>query len=254
MLISCQNATDSQSKTIFRFNSPTGITSLDPAFARTQENIRAVNQLFSGLVQLDSNLHIKPCIAKSWKVSEDAKTYTFILRKGVLFHNDPVFKNIKREVLAGDFEYSFNRLIDPKTASDGAWIFNGIVDSIRPFNALNDSTFQIKLNKPFTPLLSMLTMSYCYVVPHEAVLHYDDAFGKHPVGTGPFKFANWAEGIKLNLLKNENYFESTEVQPIPKVDAVSISFIQSKQTELLEFTQGKLDVFTGLESSYKDEI
>lgn len=254
VLISCNSATQQDEKTILRYNSPTGITSLDPAFSRTQENIRTVNQLFNGLLTLDENLEIKPCIAKKWSVSPDAKTYTFILRKDVLFHNDPVFEGGTRNVVASDFVYSFNRIIDPSVASDGAWIFNGTIAAKDPFEAINDSTFQIKLLRPFTPLLSMLTMAYCYVVPQEAVEHYGDKFGKHPVGTGPFAFANWASGIKLNLIKNNQYFESTPQNPIPKLDALSISFIQSKQSELLEFMQGKLDLFTGLESSFKDEI
>lgn len=254
MLISCGTGENNKEKQVLKYNSATGITSLDPAFARTQENIRAVNQLFNGLLQLDSQLLPSPAIAKHWSISEDSKTYTFILRNDVLFHNDPIFKGLERVVTAHDFEYSFNRIVDPKTASDGAWIFNGIIADNEPFVAINDTTFSIKLNKPFAPLLSMLTMAYCYVVPHEAVSAYGTSFGKHPVGTGPFQFANWADGIKLNFVKNTNYFEATEDYPIPFIDAISISFIQSKQTELLEFTQEKLDVFTGLESSFKDEI
>ncbi len=254
VLISCNSGSKSDDKEVFRYNSSTGITSLDPAFARTQENIRAVNQLFNGLVQLDNDLFVQPAIAKSWTISDDNKVYTFTLRNDVFFHNSNVFTEGKRTVNASDFVYSFNRIIDPKTASDGAWIFNGIVADNEPFKALNDTTFTIELNKPFTPLESMLTMAYCYVVPREAVESLGDDFGKSPIGTGPFRFANWQEGIKLNLLRNENYFESIASNPIPYVDAVSVSFIQSKQTELLEFLQGKLDVFTGLESSFKDEI
>jgi ABC-type transport system substrate-binding protein len=254
MLISCKNGNQNTEKSILRFNSATGITSLDPAFARTQENIRTVNQLFNGLVQLDSNLNVAPSIAKKWTISGDGKLYTFILNKGVLFHNHPLWEGEKREVNAYDFVYSFERIIDPTTASDGAWIFNGIVDESEPFVALNDTTFQLRLNKPFAPLLSMLTMAYCYVVPQEVVQKLGQNFGKNPVGTGPFRFANWADGIKLNLIKNENYFESTSSTSIPGIDAISVSFIQSKQTELLEFTQGKLDLFTGIESSFKDEI
>ena len=254
MLISCHTSPETKKYQIIRFNSPTGITSLDPAFARTQENIRAVNQLFNGLLQLDKDLNIAPAIAKKWSISNDSKTYTFTLRNDVLFHNDPIFKGLKRAVKADDFVYTFSRLINPKTASDGAWIFNGIIAESNPFIALNDSTLQVNLKKPFTPLLSLLTMAYCYVVPKEAVAHYGLDFGKHPVGTGPFQFANWHDGIKLNFLKNDSYFESSPSNPIPKLDAISISFIQSKQTELLEFSQGKLDLFTGLESSFKDEI
>lgn len=251
MLISCQNNTQKNQKNIFRYNSATGITSLDPAFARTQENIRTVNQLFNGLVRLDNDLNIVPDLAHSWSISENGLLYTFNIKKGVFFHNDPVFKNVPRRLKAQDFEYAFSRIIDPKVASDGAWIFNGIVHETKPFKALNDSTFQIKLKKPFAPFLSMLTMAYCYVVPQEAVVHYKKDFGKHPVGTGLFQFGNWQDGIRLNILRNKNYFDSAITT---NIDAISISFIQSKQTELLEFIQGNLSVFSGLESSYKDEI
>ncbi len=254
VLISCNSTSKNTNNSVFRYNSSTGITSLDPAFARTQENIRAVNQIFNGLVQLDTALQVAPCIAKSWSISNDGKAYTFQLRNDVLFHNHALFNGVKRKVKASDFVYSFNRIIDSKTASDGAWIFNGLVDEKYPFTAINDSTLKIQLNKPFVPFLGMLTMAYCFVVPQEAVTHFGADFGKNPIGTGPFKFANWKEGIRLNLVKNETYFESSTINKIPKLDAISISFIQSKQSELLEFMQGKLDVFTGLESSFKDEI
>lgn len=254
MLISCNLNNQNSKKRIIRFNSATGITSLDPAYARTQENIRAVNQLFNGLVQLDSQLNVVPSIAKKWSISEDGKTYNFVINTGVFFHNHPVFKTKKREVTAFDFEYAFSRIINPSIASDGAWIFNDIIDRLQPFKAINDTLFQIKLNKPFAPLLNMLTMAYCYVVPREVVELYGEEFGKNPIGTGPFKFANWADGIKLNMIRNPNYFESSIQNNIPKIDGISIKFIQSKQTELLEFIQGNLDLFTGIESSFKDEI
>ena len=254
LLISCNLNSKKSTKDIIRFNSATGITSLDPAYARTQENIRAVNQVFNGLVQLNDQLNVIPSIAKKWSISKDAKTYTFVLNRGVFFHNHPIFKMQKREVISSDFEYSFKRILDPSTASDGAWIFNDIIDQSQPFTSINDTIFQIKLNKPFAPFLNMLTMAYCFVVPKEIVEFYGDEFGKKPIGTGPFMFANWADGIKLNMIRNPNYFESTQQNSIPKLDGISISFIQSKQTELLEFIQGNLDLFTGLESSFKDEI
>ena len=255
LLISCQNGGLQEDKAVFYLNSSNGISSLDPAFARTQENIRAVNQLFNGLVQLDKDLKVKSCIANSWEISEDGLVYTFKLRKGVFFHKHPCFKSeVDRMVKASDFVYSFNRIIDPNLASDGAWIFNGLVDSLQPFNAVNDSTLVIRLQKPFAPFLNMLSMSYCYVVPQAVVEFNESDFGKSPIGTGPFKFANWSEGIRLNFIRNENYFEANSTHDIPYLDAISISFIMSKQTALLKYTQGSLSVFTGLESSFKDEL
>ncbi len=101
------------------------VTSLDPAFARNQNAIWMMNQIFNGLVQIDSTLNPLPCIAKTWQTSADNLTYTFNLRNDVYFHDDPIFPNGKgRKVVAADFKYSFYRLIDPKVASSGGWIFN----------------------------------------------------------------------------------------------------------------------------------
>jgi len=72
LLTSCKSVRfNNDGRTVFRYNESAGITSLDPAFARDQANIWAVNQMFNGLVQLDENLKIKPCIAKSWEISPD---------------------------------------------------------------------------------------------------------------------------------------------------------------------------------------
>ncbi|MCB9251530.1 MAG: ABC transporter substrate-binding protein [Flavobacteriales bacterium] len=258
VLTSCNS--DNQSighRTVFRYNTDNGITSLDPAFARTQDNMWAVGQLFNGLVQLDSNLNVIPCIAQNWEISDDGTLYTFHLRGDVFFHiNKEVFsefKNHRRKVVAKDVVYSFNRIMDSKTASPGAWIFNDKVGD-SPFTALNDSTLSIRLTKPFPPFLGLLTMPYCYIVPEEAALKFGKDFGRHPVGTGPFRFKQWNEEVKLIFLKNEDYFEREGQEKLPYIDAVAISFLGDKQAAFLEFLQGNLDFFNGLESTFKDEI
>lgn len=255
VLTSCHsNNKDVDPRTVFRYNSDNGITSLDPAFARTQDNIWAVSQLFNGLVQLDSDLLIKPCIAHKWEVSADGLNYTFHLRQDVFFHTSEIFKTGKtREVLASDFVYSFNRIMNEATASPGAWIFNDKVAE-KPFVAINDSTLQIHLKKPFPPFLGLLTMPYCFAVPKEAIDKYGKDFGRHPVGTGPFRFSQWNEEVKLIYLKNPNYFETVNGQKLPYLDAIAVSFLDDKQAAFLEFLQGNLDFFNGLESSFKDEI
>jgi peptide/nickel transport system substrate-binding protein len=93
-------------------------------------------------------------------------------------------------------EYSFRRLVDPATASPGAWIFSQVEQTSRgySFHALNDSVFEIRLKKPFTALLGLLSMQYCSVVPHEAIEKYGNDFRQHPVGTGPFYLKLWKEG------------------------------------------------------------
>jgi oligopeptide transport system substrate-binding protein len=254
LLISCNGDKNNSNKKVFKYNTTNGISSLDPAFARNQDNIWACHLLYNGLVQTDSNLQIKPAIAKHWLISDSGKKYTFILNRNVYFHDNEVFKNGQgRQVIAADFAYSLNRIHNAKTASPGAWIFNDKIGE-NGIYAVDDTTLVIELQFPFPPFLGMLTMPYCFVVPHEAIDKWGRDFGTHPLGTGPFVFKEWYDGVKLNLLKNEKYFEFEHSERLPFVDAVSISFIQSKQTEFLEFTQGRLDMFNSIESSFKDEL
>jgi oligopeptide transport system substrate-binding protein len=100
--------------------------------------------------------------------------------------------------------------MDEATASPGAWIFNDKVTK-NPFIALNDSTLEIHLSKPFPAFLELLTMPYCFVLPHEAIKIYGKDFGRNPIGTGPFMFSRWNEEVKLIFLKNPNYFEVEEI-------------------------------------------
>ena len=254
--LSCKNDTENKDKKVFNINLDQGLTSIDPAFARNQNAVWLTNQIFNGLVQIDSNLQILPCIAKTWQISADALTYTFNLRNDVYFHDDPIFKNGKgRKVTASDFAYSFYRLIDPKVASSGGWIFSDKVKDQRNFITLNDSTFQIKLVKPFTPFMSLLTTQYCSVVPKEVVEHYGKDFRSHPVGTGPFKFKYWKEGEILVLLKNENYFEKDEKGiKLPYLDAVKATFITDKQSGFMSFLKKDLDFYYNVDGSYRDDI
>lgn len=248
---------ENDGRTVFRYNESAGITSLDPAFARNQANIWVINQMFNGLVQFDDHLKVKPCIAKSWEISPDGLTYTFHLRSDVFFHPDQVFKRGKgRKAVASDFVYTFNRLLDDKLASPGAWVLALVKkeNNKYAFFAQNDSILTIRLQAPFPPFLGLLCMQYCSVIPHEAVEKYGVDFRQHPVGTGPFTFGMWKEGVKLVLLKNDQYFESGTDGPLPYLDAVAVTFIVDKQSAFLEFIKGNLDFVSGIDASYKDEL
>ena len=242
-------------KTVFRYNESKGIATLDPAYAKSQTLIWPVHQLFNGLVQMDSSLRIQPCIARSWKISDDGTTYTFYLRDDVYFHDHKLFPNGEgRKVTATDFVYSLQRIYDPRIASPGTWIFNYLDKQAGPL-AINDSTLKIYLKRPFPAFLGLLTMEYCSVVPREIVAHYDSEFGRHPVGTGPFRFKMWREGEKLIFLKNQNYFEKDrQGYRLPYLDAVAITFISDKQSEFLEFIKGNLDFLSGISPANKDEL
>ena len=252
---SCHRPTEGDGKAIFRYNEPAGIATLDPAYAKDQARIWAASQIFNSLVRLDTNLNVEPCIAKKWTISNDGLTYTFTLRDDIYFHKNPLFntKDSTRKVIASDFLYSLNRILDPKVASPGLWIFSNVADN--GFSAPNDTTFVIRLKEPFAPMLSLLSMVYCSVVPREVVEYYGEDFRNHPVGTGPFYFQYWKEGVKLVLRRNEGYFERDDKgHHLPYLDAVAVTFIIDKQTAFLEFIKGNLDFMNSLDASYKDEI
>jgi oligopeptide transport system substrate-binding protein len=245
-----------ESRKSFRYNQQNPITSLDPAFARTQNNIWAVDCLFNSLVQLDDNLRVQPCIAHSWNIAPDGLTYSFFLRRDVLFHDDPAFPGGKgRLLVASDVVYSFQRLLDEHWPKPGSWIFKDRILADSGFVALNDSVFQLRLKSPFQPMLQILTMQYASIVPKEACIYYGRDFRRHPVGTGPFHFKIWAENQALVVVRNEKYFEKdSSGNRLPYLDAVKTSFITDRKTAFLEFKKGTFDYFFGLESSYINEL
>jgi oligopeptide transport system substrate-binding protein len=274
MMAGCRPAPGSGKK-VFYYNESDGVASLDPAFAKNRSVMWVVHQLYSTLVETDEQLHIVPSLALRWEVSADRKTWVFHLTPDVFFHDDPVFPGGKgRKLTATDVVYSFERLIDPRTASSGAWIFHGRIDTTgdgagdgardgardgavaaRPFQALDDSTFCLRLSKPFNPILGLLSMEYCSIVPREVVEKYGKDFRSHPCGTGPFRFRSWDEGQDLILLKNEHYFEKDSGgRRLPYLDAVKITFNEEKAAEFLLFRQGQLDFINEIDPSFKDEV
>ncbi len=256
LLISGCGAVSKKDKKIFHYNEHSGISSLDPAFAKAQATMWPAHQLFNTLVEVDDSLRIVPSLAKSWDISEDRLSYIFHLRDDVFFHDDEAFENGKgRRLTAHDIVYSLGRIIDRNTASPGAWIFNGKVDPGDPFIAIDDTTFRLKLISPYNPILGILSMQYCSIVAKEAVEKYGNNFRRHPVGTGPFRFVAWEEGQALVLAKNDHYFEFDSLgNRLPYLDGIKISFYDSKATEFLMFRQGKLDFINDIDASFKDEI
>ncbi|TDN38501.1 ABC transporter substrate-binding protein [Hymenobacter sp. UV11] len=265
LLAACSGAGPSAAdeRRVFRYNQPEALTSLDPAFARNQANGWAVAQLYNGLLELDSTLQPAPALARRYQISPDGLTYTFWLRRGVRFHDNAAFAGGRgRAVVASDFVYSFRRLFEAKTASPGGWIFRGKVledskgeISDTCFVAANDSTLRMHLKAPFIPFLSLLTMPYAYVVPHEAVEKYGKDFREHPVGTGPFRFKVWDEGNVLLFHRNPSYWRhDAQGRQLPYLDVVAISFIADRKTEFLTFLQGKLDFLSGIREGSRDLI
>lgn len=204
--------------------------SLDPAGTDDVYEATVVNQIFSGLVQLDANLNMLPELAQSWTISRDWLTYRFELRRDARFHNG-------RPVVAGDFVYSFTRLLDPKRVRpgiiqdyllkiEGAEAYReGRVDSVFGLRALDAHTLEIHLEQPYPSFLSVLTMDQAKVVPREDVERLGaEEFGRHPVGSGPFRFDLWDPASVIRLLANRNYFG-----PPPNID--TLLFVQPPETD-----------------------
>jgi len=187
---------------------------LDPARADDVYETCITNQIFDGLLEFDADLHPVPCIAKEWTVSRDGKTYVFVLRDDVRFHNG-------RRVVAQDFVNSFERIVDPKYPDVGIAeeflmkivgveeFMQGRADSISGIAALDDQRLQITLENPYASFLSILAMDQTKVVPQEEVDLWGEEFGSHPVGTGPFRFTGELHprsDTLVVLTANEDHF------------------------------------------------
>lgn len=240
----------------FRYNESSGVATLDPAFAKSQAVMWTAHQLFNTLVEVNDRLEMAPSLATRWEIADSGRTYRFFLRKEVYFHDDACFPGGKgRLMTAADVAYSLKRIMDPATASSGAWIFNGKLSADSGFQAVNDSVFELHLFRAFPPILGILSMQYCSVIPHEAVEKYRQQFRAHPVGTGPFRFLAWEEGQTLILPRNERYFERDSAGvALPYVKGVKISFNESKATEFLLFRQQQIDFVNDIDASFKDEV
>ncbi|MGB3017872.1 MAG: ABC transporter substrate-binding protein, partial [Ignavibacteria bacterium] len=187
LLISC-NQKKETGKNVFTLNLSQNIETLEPVMSNSNQSIWGLALMMEGLVEYDKQNNLIPCIAKSWTISEDGLTYTFTLRNDVYFHDSPCFKltgGKGRKVTASDFKYCMERVNNPKTKTRGSWVFrdrikgaqeyidfmsdksNSEVTGISGLKAYNDSTLVIELTKPFSPFLSILTMSYGYVYPKE---------------------------------------------------------------------------------------
>ncbi|MDP3556488.1 MAG: ABC transporter substrate-binding protein [Bacteroidota bacterium] len=236
-----------------------GVTSLDPAAAISFENIWPVNQIFNGLVQMDDKLNVIPSISKNHSISNDGLVYTFNLRSDVYFQDNVCFESGRgRRVIAQDFEYSFNRLFDSRVSSALTLLTN--IDrsektEYKGFQAVNDSTLEIRLKEPFSAFINILTMKFFSVIPFEAIEYYKQDFRRNPVGTGPFEFKLWEEGTKLILVKNPNYFErDANGTRLPYLDAVSISFVKDRETAFMELLNGKFDMLSGADAFNINEV
>lgn len=274
IIFSCSKKEVSKNNT-FNLNLNQGIETLEPVMSNSVQSIWGLSVMMEGLVQFDRESNLKPCIAKSWTISDDAITYTFSLRNDVRFQDSECFGSSGgkgRKVTALDFKYCFERVNNPETKTRGLWVFRDKIKGAKEFidfkssissvevkeisgiKAVNDSTLIIELTKPFAPFLSILTMSYAFVYPKEAVEFYGERFGQNPVGTGLFRFVKWDIDKELIFEKNVNYWDKDKSgNSLPYLDGLKITFTQSSETEFLDFQNGKYDYHDPSSETY-DQI
>ena len=241
---------------------------------------RVAGHIYEGLLNyhpLKRPMTLVPALAEALPtISKDGMTYTFKIKKGVKFQDDPCFKATGgkgRELVAQDFVYSWKRIADPKVQSDTYWIFEGKIKGLddwrrqkgedkvnyeTPVEGLqtpDSHTLVIKLVKPYYQLNSVLAMATAYAVPREAVDHYGPEFLNHPVGTGPFRLAEWVKNSRITLEKNPTFrgetypAEGTDRaehlvdagKPIPFVDKIIFTEFVEDQPMWLGFLKGDLD-------------
>jgi len=215
------------------------IQGFDPAKSGDVASSMVIGRMYEGLLQyayLARPYRVEPALASAMPVvSEDGLTYTFKIREGICFQDDPCFPGGKgRELTAADFAYSIKRVADLKVASSGYWAFNGRIAGLDEFRAstegdiptdydtvveglrtLDEYTLQIQLTSPYPQLLWVLAMHYSFAVPREAVEFYGETFVNHPVGTGPFILHSWKRNYRIEFVRNPKWAETGRVETYP---------------------------------------
>ncbi len=197
---------------------------LDPTTSPAATIKRVVHyNLLESLLRVDRKGKVVPALAKSYKVSKDGKEYTFTLQKGITFHDG-------KPCTAEDVKFSFERILDPKTAAPYR-MFYEVIESV---HVLDPLTVKFKLKRIDSNFLFNLGRGDAVIVPRQAI----DQLKSLPIGTGPFKFAGWKRGDSVTLLRNPYYY----IKGIPYLDKVIFKFIPDPSAQLAALRAGDVDV------------
>ncbi|OGS21803.1 MAG: hypothetical protein A2252_06655 [Elusimicrobia bacterium RIFOXYA2_FULL_39_19] len=289
----CANKTGTDN--IIRLPMQTDIKGFDPAYAEDLYSHTAMAQIYETLLQyayLERPYKVEPLLADGMpEISKNGLTYTFKIKKGVIFQDDKCFPGSKgRELTADDFVYSFKRIADMNTRSTGWWVFDGRIEGLNEFRektkdspktdytidvaglkAVDKYTLRFKLTKPHPQFLYTLTMMYTAVVANEAVETYGQEFLNHPVGTGPYKLTKWTRNSRIIFDKNPTFRqefypvtgETTDKtngllvdtgKQIPFIDRIVYIVYLEEQPLWLNFLKGNIDRSGIPKDSYSSAI
>ncbi|WP_353643819.1 ABC transporter substrate-binding protein [Mesorhizobium sp. WSM2239] len=218
------------------------VSTLDPAIGYDWQNWSMIKSLFDGLMDYEpGTTTLKPDLAESYEISPDGQTFTFKLRQGVKFHNG-------RELTAEDVKYSIERVVNPVTQSPGAGFFGSIkgfeeasagnADGLSGITVVDPYTIRFELSRPDATFLHVAALNFAHVVPKEEVEKHGADFGKHPVGSGAFKLAEWTLGQKLVFERFADYWN----KGLPKLDQITFEVGQEPIVALLRLQKGEIDI------------
>jgi oligopeptide transport system substrate-binding protein len=245
---------------VFNANESQDLEEIFPLSLTAAHAHRISSQIHEGLLRLDPrDLSLQPCLAERWEVDPNGREYTFHLRKGVLFHDDPCFADGKgRELKATDVEFAFTQLCTASDMNRSFWLFQDLVSGANEYHsatreglspdagvegikALDDHTLRITLVHRSANFLRVLAHQGCWIFPKELLAAYPDGLRTHAVGTGPFRLKAFRVDEAMVLERNPNYWRFDEDgNRLPFLDAVRFTFLQDKNMEMDQFLKGRL--------------
>jgi peptide/nickel transport system substrate-binding protein len=195
---------------------------LDPQKSAAAHSWMIAEHVYGNLLRRDARMNIVGDLAEAWQVVNDT-TYVFKLRKGVTWHHG-------RDLVAEDVKYSFERMLDEKTASP--WRSNWQI--IERVEAPDRATVRFVIKRPFAPLLSYLaTPHYSAIVPRDIVEKQGD-LQKEASGTGPFMLERFVPDNTVVLTRNPKYFEAG----LPYLDGLEYRIIPDEAARLAALRAG----------------
>jgi ABC-type transport system substrate-binding protein len=270
---------------VIRHVFPAAESGFDPAGVQDLYSATIEQMLFETLLTYDYLARpskLVPLTAEALpQITDDGKTYTVRIRKGIHFIDDPVFKGRKRELVAADYAYALKRLIDPKLRSPWAWLVEGKIvgldelaeaakksgkfdydAKVEGLDTPDRYTLRIRLKDTDYNLPYILAHEPTSAVAREVIEAYRDESGRamaNPVGTGAYRLKQWVRSSKIILDANPDYrgfvwdytSDDPDDQPLiaqmkgkrmPQVGRVEVSIIEEDQARLLAFQNGELDL------------
>lgn len=219
--------------------------SLDPAKSATTGGF-FIEYIYARLVYIGSDKLPHPWLAESWLVSEDGKTITFKLRPALKFQDGTTLD-------AAAVKFSFDRILDPKTASP----VKGQFGSLQTVNVIDPLTVTFKFARPYPSFFTNISLYSGGIVSPAAVAKYGEEFGRNPVGAGPFVFKEWKIGLELVLDRFPDYknFRQDGTNTGPAyLDELDFKIIPQLQTQLTALQTGAIDLIGSLSPENVHEL